>query len=121
MIFRANLGGVDISATRRDSDEYRCSNVNPEPASAFDVDFLFDQEFLGALAVDVVELSEERVSATSNVLKEISFIMPVSGTGYVHLVQQLAGEVKNACRRCEVDRRELPERDGKMEELSLKA
>lgn len=46
--------------------------------------------------------------------------VPVSKKGYADLVHQLAGEVQNARRKSEDDRRKLGKRDGKTEELNLK-
>lgn len=58
--------------------------------------------------------------ATRALVNEIGCAVPVLKKSYVCLVQQLASKVKEAHQESKVDQRELVERDGKIEALSLK-
>lgn len=49
---------ADSREDRRDYNEYRSVNVNPEPASRIDLDALFHQDLQWALAGNAVYLSE---------------------------------------------------------------
>lgn len=63
---------------------------------------------------------EERRNASRASLKETGCGVPISEKGHVDVVYQLAREVRKSLLKSEVDRRELADRDGKIEELNLK-
>lgn len=95
-------------------------SLSPEPASGVDLDTLFDQDLLLARVEDSVEISEERLSDTRELIEVVGYIVPVSKKGYVDMVQQLDEVVKDARQKSIVDRRKVTEFDRMVKELSLK-
>lgn len=77
--------------------------VNPEPARSVDLDTIFDQDLLWTQARDFVKVPKESLSAIRALIKKVGCAMQVSNIGYVDLVQQLAGEVKDARQKSGVD------------------
>lgn len=103
--FGSNRERMDSNAIRRDYGEYSGLTVNSEQVSGIDLDALFDQNPMWAQARDSTEVPEESLSATRALIKEIWCALPVSEKGYVDLVQQLAGEVKDMRQKSEGDKR----------------
>lgn len=120
VVFSADRRRVDISEVCSDYVEYRSLNVNPEPKSYIDSDASFDQDLLCTQAGNALELSEKMLGATMASVKRLDYAVPVSKKCYVELVYLLAGELKEVRRKSEVDWSELAEREGKIEEFSLK-
>lgn len=89
-------------------------------ANGVDLGISLDQNLVWAQATDTVVLSDENQNATRGLVAEISCVVPIFKKAYVDLVQQLAEEVNDGHQSSEVYRRELAERDGKIEELSLR-
>lgn len=91
--------------------------MSPGPASSIELNSLFDQDLLWVQAGDAVELLEKRLNATRGLVNKVSCAVQVSKKGYVDLVYQLAGEVKEGHWISTADRREFTESDRKIEKL----
>lgn len=84
---------------------------------------LFEEDLLSAEAKDFVKVSEVIVNSKGLVVEDICYKDPVYKTGYVDLLEELAGEAKDNRLKSEVevDRFDFTERYEKMEKLSLPA
>lgn len=69
--------------------------------------------------MDSIEISEVSLSSAKVLIKESGCDMPVFRQDYVHLFQQLAGMVEGEHQKSIVYRRNVRNRVGKFDELTL--